>query len=301
MSSAGLPLRHFLLALAVVFVWGTNFVVIRIGLDHLPPLFFATLRFLFVFAPLILLVKRPQIGLCNLAGYGICAGLQFGFLFLAIRGDISPGLASLVVQAQVFMTIGLSMLMTGERMKSYQWPALLLALSGIGVIAAHADGTTTILGLGLVLFAAACWAGANTFSRRAGQINMISYVVWSSPFAAVALAALSLSFEGWAAMREGLAQADAATWGAVLWQSAGNTLFGYAVWGWLLSRYPAATIAPMALLVPVFGMGASALWLHEPLQDWKLAAAALVMTGLCLNVLWPRFAAIRGVRTPPAA
>ena len=61
------------------------------------------------------------------------------------------------------------------------------------------------------------------------------------------------------------------------------------------------SIAPMSLLVPMFGMGASALWLGEPLQGWKLAAAALVMTGLCLNVLWPRFAAIRGARTPPAA
>jgi O-acetylserine/cysteine efflux transporter len=95
--------------------------------------------------------------------------------------------------------------------------------------------------------------------------------------------------------------ADLTTWSVVLFQAIANTLFGYAAWGWLLSRYPAATIAPMALLVPVFGMGASAAWLAEPLQPWKLAAAALVMAGLCLNVLWPRFAAIRGVRTPPAA
>jgi O-acetylserine/cysteine efflux transporter len=95
--------------------------------------------------------------------------------------------------------------------------------------------------------------------------------------------------------------ADLATWGTVLFQAFANTLFGYATWAWLLSRYPAATIAPMSLLVPVFGMGASALWLNEPLPSWKLAAAALVMTGLCLNVLWPRFAALRGACTPPAA
>ena len=40
-----LPLRHFLLALAVVAVWGTNFVVIKLALGHLPPLLFAALRF----------------------------------------------------------------------------------------------------------------------------------------------------------------------------------------------------------------------------------------------------------------
>jgi O-acetylserine/cysteine efflux transporter len=78
---------------------------------------------------------------------------------------------------------------------------------------------------------------------------------------------------------------------AVAWQAWGNTLFGYAAWSWLLARYPAAAITPMALLVPVFGMGASSLWLHEPMPGWKVLAAALVMTGLAINVLWPRLRA----------
>ena len=77
------------------------------------------------------------------------------------------------------------------------------------------------------------------------------------------------------------------TWAAVAWQSWGNSLFGYAAWGWLLARHPAATITPMALLVPVFGMGASTWWLGESLPSWKLLAAALVMGGLAVNLLWP--------------
>jgi O-acetylserine/cysteine efflux transporter len=112
-------------------------------------------------------------------------------------------------------------------------------------------------------------------------------VVWASLFSAPPLFALSLAFEGWPAIAHGLTHATPMAWGAVLWQSVGNTMFGYASWGWLLSRHPAATITPMALLVPVFGMAASAWWLAEPLPAWKLAAAALVMAGLALNVLWP--------------
>jgi O-acetylserine/cysteine efflux transporter len=99
--------------------------------------------------------------------------------------------------------------------------------------------------------------------------------------------------EGWPAMQAGVLQADAFTWVAVAWQAWGNTLFGYAAWGWLLARHPASVITPMALLVPVFGMGASAWLLAEPLPDWKLLAAALVMTGLSLNVLWPHWRASR--------
>ena len=44
-------------------------------------------------------------------------------------------------------------------------------------------------------------------------------------------------------MIQGVRAADTATWAAVLWQSVGNTLFGYAAWGWLLSRHPAAVIS----------------------------------------------------------
>ncbi|MFZ3183933.1 MAG: hypothetical protein WA173_07295, partial [Pseudomonas sp.] len=51
---------------------------------------------------------------------------------------------------------------------------------------------------------------------------------------------------------------------------------------------PAATVTPMALLVPLFGMGGAALWLNEGLPAWKLGAAALVISGLALNLLWPQ-------------
>jgi O-acetylserine/cysteine efflux transporter len=100
---------------------------------------------------------------------------------------------------------------------------------------------------------------------------------------------LALLFEGAPALVAGVHAATATTWAAVVWQAVGNTMFGYGVWGWLLARHPAATVAPMALLVPVFGMGASTLFLGEPLQSWKLLAAALVMGGLALSLLWPRF------------
>ena len=303
-SSAVLPLRHALLALAVVAVWGTNFVVIKLALDHLPPLAFATLRFLFALVPAVFFLPRPKVSWANLAAYGVLIGAgQFGLLYVALRHDIAPGLASLVIQVQVFFTIGLAMLVARERVRAFQALALALAVAGIVTIGLHADpsaargGTTSALGL--VLLAALAWAGGNTVSRAAGRVDALAYVVWSSLASVVPLALLSLAFEGWPAIDAGLRSADAATWLAVLWQSLGNTLFGYAAFGWLLARHPAATIAPMALLVPVFGMAASLVWLGEPLPPWKLGAAALVLGGLALNLLWPRLAALNGRRDRP--
>ena len=288
MTRSALPWLHVLLAVAVVAVWGTNFVVIRIGLDHLPPLTFAALRFTFALLPAVFFLKKPDVPWRNLAAYGVLIGAgQFGLLYIAMSGFISPGLASLVVQTQVFFTIGLAMWLAKESIRSFQLVALGLAAVGLVVIVAHTDASVTPLGLALVLIAAASWAGGNAFSKAAGKVNMLAYVVWASLFSVPPLLILALVFEGPQAMIQGVRAADTATWAAVLWQSVGNTLFGYAAWGWLLSRHPAAVITPMAMLVPVFGMGASAIWLGESLPPWKLLAAGLVMSGLAINIFWP--------------
>lgn len=299
---ASLPLGHVLLALAVVAVWGSNFAVIRIGLDVLPPLLFAALRFALAALPLVFLVRRPSVPWSHLAAYGLLIGAgQFGLIFLAMDGHISPGLASLVVQTQVFFTIGLSMMLTRERLRPFQWVALALATTGILVIAAHTDAATTPLGLAMVLIAALCWAGGNMVAKAGGPQNMVAYVAWSSLFSAPPLFALAFVFEGWPAIAAGLAAAGPVTWAAVLWQTIGNSLFGYAAWGWLLARHPAATVTPMALLVPVFGIGTSALVLGEPLPAWKLEAAGLVIAGLAIGVLWPHIDARRRARTAAGA
>ena len=293
--------RHALLALAVVAVWGTNFVIIKLALGHLPPLLFATLRFTLAAFPGVLLLRRPAVPLASLALYGVLIGVgQFGLLFIAINGLIAPGLASLVVQSQVFFTIGLALALNGERLRRVQMVSLALGAAGLGLIGAHTGGATSLGGIGLVLAAAFAWASGNMVQRRSVGVDMLAYVVWASLFAVPPLFFLSLLREGWPAIVAGVGHASAGTWAAVAWQAVGNTMFGYGAWGFLLTRYPAATVAPWSLLVPVFGMAAAAAWLAEPLPWWKLAAAALILGGLALTVLWSRLGPRLAARLRPA-
>ncbi|HIO93649.1 MAG TPA: EamA family transporter [Leucothrix mucor] len=277
--------RHQLLAFIVTFIWGTNFVFIKYGLEELPPFLFASLRFLLVAFPLIFFFPKPKVSWVLIAAYGLFIGFgQFGLLFFAMQSNISPGLASLVVQMQVFFSILLAMMFFKESVARIQWLALIISFAGIGVIASKVDAQTTLLGLTLVLIAALNWAIANMIVKKAGNINIIAFLVYSSLFAVPVLAAMSLYLEGLPLIINSLQSASMISVYVVLWQTIGNTLIGYGLWNFLLSRYSAAIVTPWALLVPVSGMAASSFLLAEAMPLWKLLAAVLVLTGLGINI-----------------
>ena len=295
MTGTHLSPRDLALGLLIVFFWGTNFVVVRWGLGMLPPLLMAAIRFALVLFPAIFFLKKPNVSWGSLALYGICVGTgQFGLLYIAMNGFISPGVASVVMQMQVFFTIVVAAQRTGEKPRTHQLLGLLPALAGLVLILMHNGEDITPMGLALVLGGAMCWAISNQTTREAARsaeargtpLNPLAYVVWASLFAMPGLFLASLLLEGGARDYAAVFSSSWTIWPTLMWQSAANTLFGYTMWAALLSRYPAATVAPMSLLVPVFGIGASALVLHEPLPGWKLMACLLIMAGLAFNLLW---------------
>ena len=271
-------------ALGVVTIWGVNFVVIKIGLLDLPPILFSALRFLFAALPLVLFVKRPRTSLGLVLAYGLFQfSLQFTLLFTGMKLGLPAGLASLMIQLQAFFTIGLAVLMLGERPKTAQLLGALVALCGMPLVAMHLDGKATLIGFVLVLLAAVCWAVANIVTKKMGQVDALSLVVWSSLVATPPLLLASWMIEGTAAWQLAAHNFNLKTLATVLFQAYPNTILGFGLWSMLMRKYPAATVAPFALLVPVAGMISAAIALGEPLQWWKVAAGALVLGGLALN------------------
>jgi O-acetylserine/cysteine efflux transporter len=273
-----------LLALAVVTVWGGNFVVIKIGLQDLPPVLFTALRFLCAALPLAFFVRRPSTGWRLLLAYGMFQfALQFTLLFTGIQLGLPAGLASLVIQLQAFFTIGLAVLMLGERPQAAQLLGALIALGGMGLVAVHLEGQATLAGFVCVVLGGLSWAAANISTKKMGQVNAFSLVVWGALVATPPLFAASWLIEGGAAWQQAAAQFSWKTLAAVLFNAWPNTLIGFGIWSMLMRRYAAATVAPFSLLVPVAGMGAAALFLGESLDWWKIVAGMLVIGGLAMN------------------
>ena len=287
-----MPLSHVAVGVLVVAIWGTNFVVIHEGLKRFPPFTLATMRFALASVPFLGLVPRPSMQWHRIVSYGLLIGVgQFGLMLYAMQGHVSPGLASLLIQAQAFFTILLALVLDGERIRTGTVVALGISVFGVLFIALRAGGAADLFGIVLVLGAALGWAGGNIVAKRAGKVDMFALMVWSGAAAVPPLLAAALWFEGPQLIVSSLQRADLVGWLTLPWQSFANSLFGYSVWNWLLARHRASDVAPLGLLVPVFGMSASAVWLGEPMPAWKVEAAGLVLAGLAINMFASRRAA----------
>lgn len=287
--------RDLILALLVVTVWGVNFVAIRWGVDEVAPLLMTGLRYALAALPAVFFIRRPAVGWRVLVGYGLAIGvMQFGLLFAAISLGMPAGLSSLVMQLQAFFTIGLAVIFLGERPGAMQWAGAAVAFGGIAVIGLERLDGAALVPLLMTIAAAFFWGVGNIVTKKAGQVDMLAFVVWSSLVPPLPMLALSLLFEPGAIP----AAAQHLTWrggGSLLFIAYASTLFGYGVWSFLLSRYPANIVAPFSLLVPIAGIGSAALLLGETISGLEIAGSALVFAGLLLNVfgprLWPRMAA----------
>jgi O-acetylserine/cysteine efflux transporter len=293
---------HVLLAVLVAVIWGVNFVVIDAGLDHFPPLLFVALRFTFVAFPAVFLVARPEVGFRWVLIIGTFLGVgQFGFLFVGIDRGMPAGLASLVLQAQALFTVLFAVLLLHERPRGRQVAGIAIAALGLAVIAVGRASAVPLLAVVLTLAAAASWGVANIATRVAQPRNGLRLVVWSSLVPPVPLAVLSLWLEGYDKDRAALADLDLAAVAALAYIVVFASLIGYGIWNTLLHRYPASTVAPFSLLVPVTGIGAAWLWLGEVpgVAEWIGALAVLV--GLLVLSSTPRAAAPQAPATAELA
>ncbi|WP_440057013.1 EamA family transporter (plasmid) [Pseudoalteromonas sp. T1lg65] len=280
--------KSVLLVLLVVFVWGVNFPIIKIGLVELPPILFSAMRFLIVAIPAVLFIPRPKTSFWNVLGVGLFLGvLKFSFLFVAMQSEVSAGLSSLLLQAQVLFTIILSMVFFKESLDRYQGIGIIIAIVGFGLFFLNTGGGTSIWGLILLLSAAIFWSISNLIMKRLSGVNLLHFIVWVSLIPPLPLLMLSLLLESPDPLGL-LLSASSQTWLALAYVGYVSTLLAFAVWGWLLRSNNAAQVTPFALLIPVVGLASASFMLGEQLTLLEAVGGLTILLGLFISVVGKR-------------
>jgi O-acetylserine/cysteine efflux transporter len=282
---------HILLGVLTAAIWGFNFVVLKVALRDIPPILLTALRFIFACLPVLFLPKPAGLTWRSLIIVGLTSFLgQYVLLFAAMALGMPAGLSSVTLQLQVFLTILISVVLTNDRPTSKQVIGCLVALAGLGTIAATVGQGTTIplMALLLVICSATVWAFGNIETRKAGpaaKFGTVANVAWCSLVPIIPALGLSVYFEGADAIASSLQNAKLISWASLAFTVVLSTWAGFAMWGKLMSTYPASLAAPFALLVPVFGGLSAYLVLDETLSPQRLGGSALIFLGLAVILL----------------
>lgn len=281
--------RHLLLAISITAIWGVNFSVIKLGLTTVDPFILAGIRFTLCALPAIFFIPKPDVQWRYLIGYGLVFGIGlWGVVNLGIKSGLSAGIASLVLQFSAFFTILLGSWIFKEAISRYQLAGMGIASCGLLSIISIVDGTVTTAGLVLVLMGAVAWSAANVINKKAKTTQVFAFLVWSSAFSPIPLFALDYAVNGSTGYSALVNQLDYRAVLSILFQVYPNTLFGYWVWNSLLKRYPVSTVAPLSLLVPVFGLLGSVMIFSESLSANKIVAVVLIVSGLGVGLYGQR-------------
>jgi O-acetylserine/cysteine efflux transporter len=251
-----------------------------------PPLLFVAMRFVLVVFPCIFFVRKPNVSWKAIIGVGLfmSAG-QFGLLYLGMALGMPAGLASLVLQAQVLLTVLLAARFLGERPSKRQLTGVVLGVAGLALVAVGRSLVAPVVPLMIVLAAALSWAAGNIIARKAKAASGLGLVVWSGAVVPLPLAALSLIVDGPAAVVGTLSNLQPATILSALYTAIFASLVGYGIWNRLLSLYPSSAVVPFTLLVPVVGMTAAWLLISEVPTTAELAGGLLLLGGVATAVL----------------
>lgn len=313
-----MPRRHIVLAIIVSVIWGVNFVAIHASLQHFPPLFLAALRFTAIAIPTVLFVPRPEVKKRWIVGYGLGFGTaQFVGLYIGMALGFPAGLASVVLQSSAPFTVILSTLIMSERLSRLNMIGLLIAIAGLGLVGTNRAAQTSWIPFCLVLFGGFGWALGNLASRQASAPKPFHLTLWMCTIPPIPLLGLSLATEGPAAIGHSLATSldpsAGPAWAGLTYTVLVGTIVGSGLWVWLMSRHPASIVAPFSMLVPVTGLAAGWLLLHQKPHLIEVLGSVLVAVGVIISAqksllcpaIFKHVSAIfektsRGPATPPA-
>jgi len=184
------------LSLVVVVVWGVNFVALKIGVTHIPPIFLAALRFTAVAAMLLPFVPRPKrrdLPILFAIGF-VFGGLHFATLFVGLTAA-DASVAAMVMQLGTPFSAIFAWVLLNDKFGWRRSVGLVIAFAGVALIVGFPSKETELWAVMCLLIAAAAWGLGNVLFKKADRLPFLAVMAWMSVCALVVLWPATLFFE----------------------------------------------------------------------------------------------------------
>jgi drug/metabolite transporter (DMT)-like permease len=273
--------------LAVSTLLAFNQILVKYVNTGLQPVFFAGLRsslaVVFVAAWLWYRGLLPRVRLADLAP-GLLIGSLFAgeFLALFLALDLTTvGRSALIMYSMpVWMGVLAHFFLPGERATPAKAAGLALAFLGTAwaILSKAQGGAPSALGDLCALLAAWGWAGTAFVARksRLAKTGPEVQLFWMVAVSAPILLALSPLFGPF------LRDPDWTHWAGLVFQASVVVSGGFIAWLWLLSVYPASTVASFSFLTPILAIILGHVLFDEMLSPGLIGATVLVSAGIVL-------------------
>ena len=304
--------REYTVLVVATLVWGSVHPTVKFALSELTSVQLALLRPVCacaVLTCLVLATGRGQLlgrelraapgtltalGVLGYAGSGSLAALALGLL--------PAGVTALMSNSSPLIVVTVGLLLFHQQIGRLEITGTLVGFGGVallsaGDIQATGDLGSTLLGSGLALGSAACWAAYTAVARRIGRADPLVTTALTSGIGAAVVGAVALPTQDWSR----LAHASAPVIVSTLWAGAVATGCTYAAWSFALRRLPAIAVAPFGYLIPLSALSISHVWLGESLTVPTLVGALLVLLGVALTQIRQLRLLLRAKPQPSAA
>jgi len=278
-----LSTKHVVMAFIIVILWGLNFVTLKIAVLSLPPIFLAGLRFFLISFPWIFFVKKPKVSNKQFFSLPITLGvLQYSLLYYGMSTGLSVGLSSVILQTQSFFTVIMSAFLIKEKPSLNEIIGLIIGMLGVIILLTYNDGDFKLQAIFIILAAAMSWGVANIQLKNLGNINMVSFLIWISPLAAILLFIISFILEYDSLLKIDFSNIEIKVFLSIFYTAYISTVIGFTMWQYLLNKYKSIQITPYGLLVPVTGSFFGYIILNEVLEIYQIISGIIIIIGLMI-------------------
>lgn len=273
-----------IMILILCFIWGFNFIVMKIANQYFSPVYFVTYRFLIgtIFLFCIVFIKKIPFPSKNIfKWYILCGLLQTAYFNLAIQislNYISAGLVSVMTYSMpLFFCILAHFFIPGEKLSPVKTLGILIGLIGLCFALNISNLTGNVWTFILGISSAISWAFSNLIVRKKlTACNKIQFTAWQMLFGTTFL------FIYLYIHKEGFVIWNSISIGCLLFSGIIASALAFSLWTYILSKVKASKASTSLLLIPIIGILFSYLFFKETLKVSTIIGIILVVSGVFL-------------------